>query len=104
MPRGKNCHETEAVFVAQLLRHYPHRTAYFERGSKAPLSLGGEAIWMAFQETHCARATGGSTRGPIFCRKAMRFGRDYHQSFMQPDFGAENKGPSLQVFCLFSSV
>ena len=31
-------------------------------------------------------------------------GRDYHQGFAQPDFRAENKGPSLEVFCLFSCV
>ena len=38
MPRGKNCRET--MFAAQLLRKYPRRGGYFERGEIA--SLVGE--------------------------------------------------------------
>ena len=35
---------------------------------------------------------------------AQNFRRDYHQTFVQPDFRAEKKKPSLEVFYLFSCV
>ena len=39
--------------------------------------------------------------GPALRHSKVCIRRDYHKSFVQPDFRTEKKGPSLEVFCIF---
>ena len=47
-------------------------------------------------------ALGDIFKGPTWEQHCFR--RDYHRSFVQPDFRAEKNVPFLEVFCLFSCV
>ena len=83
MPRGKNCRET--IFAAQLLRNYPHRGGYFERGKIAsPVGesqFGGGHLRDNLDEGNCESKLPRDSGESIFAAR--------HQDVSQGPLGGE---------------